>query len=291
MAFPAGFKCEAHVRDAGNRPRNRVGHDVIQLAHARHLVFEERPAALADVAVHAVDVGMRGIIPRGVLRMHRLVTDGAAEFRRLHPLQRPIARDEHDDDVDGGQRQDHQRHAPGVGLAKVEDWPVFQRAAFRKRLALQPHADRDEQQARDEDARQPDEHHQASVGVVEQVQEHRRCEGDEQDGGNGREGYPRHRERMAEEECTIARHGILPSKGGAQSVRSGEAGERPAIAESRRLGAPTMGPGAGATSGSGDTQQARPRRLGAAWRRSSASPASSWSCASWRPRRDRRSTP
>ena len=69
---------------AGNRPRVAARDDVIQLPHAVQLVVDERACAFADVALHARDLRVRRVLPRGELRMHRRVARLAAERRRLH---------------------------------------------------------------------------------------------------------------------------------------------------------------------------------------------------------------
>ena len=93
-----------HVGNARNRPRIVVGDDVEQLTDAGGLVMDERFAAFTDMALDAGDVRMRGVLPGRVLRVHRLVAHRPQNCGDSIHLQRAVAGDQDDDDVDGGQR-------------------------------------------------------------------------------------------------------------------------------------------------------------------------------------------
>ena len=157
------------------RRRDRLGIPVDQhvreLPRAGHLVLHERPPALADVAIHARDSRMRRVLPGGVLRVHRRVARLTAELRRLHRVQRPVPRDQHDDHVDRGQCGDGEQGATDSRLPEIDHGPGGRHARIAtKRPAMQPDPERNEQQAEDEDGGQRHEDDEARIGIVEEAE-------------------------------------------------------------------------------------------------------------------------
>ena len=81
---------------------------------------------------------------------------------------------------DGRQHRDHQHQPPGRRLPEVDDEPLAGRLRVpHQPAALEPHAERNQQEAEHQQRRHRDEHHERGVGVVEQAEEERDEQGDE----------------------------------------------------------------------------------------------------------------
>ena len=178
MTLAAHLLRGTQVGDAWNRSRILPRDDVIQLPHAVQLVLDERAAAFADVALHAGDLRMRRVLPRRELRVHRRVARLAAERGRLHRVQRAVAREQHDHDIDRRQRHEHQRPTAGRRRPEIDDEPLPRRAGVPHQPAvLEPHAERNQQQPEDDQRRQRDEHDQPGVRIVEEPERAARSAG------------------------------------------------------------------------------------------------------------------
>jgi hypothetical protein len=120
-------------------------------------------------------------LPRGELRLHRRVAHLSAERWRLHPVQRPVTSEQHNDDVDGGERRDHQRRSPDAGIPEVDYGPVRDGVLVLPKTTLfQPHSERDQQQANDERRRNSNEDDEPCVRIGEPTREHRDHQRDEE---------------------------------------------------------------------------------------------------------------
>ena len=155
-----------------NGPREIAVDDVHELTDAGQLGVHQRPPALADMTLHAGDFGVRRVLPRRVLRVHLRVARLAAELRRLHVVQRPLRREQHQSGIDDGQGHDANQGRAHARPAQVNDRPVDRRRGVAtQRPALQPDAQRNQQQAEHEHCRHRDEDHQSGVRVGEQSEQ------------------------------------------------------------------------------------------------------------------------
>ena len=95
-------------------------------------------------------------------------------------MERAVSCDQHDHDVDGRQRDDH--HGPATYRLgpEIDDEPLARRAGLPRQLAaLEPHAERNGQQAEHEERRQRHEDDEAGVRIVEKTDQQRDEQGDE----------------------------------------------------------------------------------------------------------------
>ena len=172
--------------------------DVIQLPHAVHLVLDECAAPFTDVALNAGDLRVRGVLPRRELRVHRRVARLAAERGGFHRVERAISREQHDHGIDGRQRDEQQGAAACRRRPEIDDEPLARRLGVPHQPAvLEPHAERNEQQAEHEERRQRDEDDERGVRVVEEAEQERDEQGDEAHRARRGQHDARQRDRMS----------------------------------------------------------------------------------------------
>ena len=144
------------------------------------LCVHERLRTFTDVAADAFHVRMGAVSPRGELGMHRRVTHLSAELRRLHRVQAAVPGKQNDDDVDPGERHQHERPSAHDWLPEIEHRPVGLGGGIALYLpSLQPNAGRDHQQPQHERRGNGDEDDQTGVRIFEESGKHRNHERDE----------------------------------------------------------------------------------------------------------------
>ena len=212
--------------EAGIGPRVVARHAVHQHPHTGELVVHERARTFADMALRARDAGMRRVLPRHELRMHGRVAHLAAEAGRLHPMQRPVARQQNDDDVDRRQRSNEESGPAHLLRAEIHHGPVrWGRRMLAEGFSLQPCARGDEEEPDDEDRRQCDEDHQSGVGVPEEAHQRRQEHRQEAHAGRCGDDDSRQRQRVPDESTAqSARRTLLQASMYATSASRSAAG-------------------------------------------------------------------
>ena len=108
------------------------------------------------------------------------------------------SRDQHDHGIDGRQRDEHHGSAACRRRPEIDDEPLPRRGGVPHQPAvLEPHAERNEQQAEHEKRRQRDEDDERGVRVVEEAEEERDEQGDKAHRARRGQHDARQRDRMS----------------------------------------------------------------------------------------------
>jgi hypothetical protein len=140
-----------------------------ELPHPGELRMNECLGALANMTLDACGSRMRPGTPGDELRLHRCVAGGAAELRRLHRVNTAERAEQHDDDVDDGERGNHERRLPHMRDAEVEDRPVLAGPASATLSPREPYPRRDEEKSENQEERQDHEQDDPAVRIVDQA--------------------------------------------------------------------------------------------------------------------------
>ncbi len=170
VAIAAGLRLRSRRHLGTRRNRSRIGalHYVHELPHAGQLGVHKPFCPLADVTAGTGDAPVRCALPGSELRVHRRVAHLSAEGGRLHPVQAAVTRQQNQNDVDGGEGRDDQRHPAHAWATEIENRPIVDRARVAPQLPpLQPYPNGDEEQTQHEDGWDQHEDDEPRVRVVE----------------------------------------------------------------------------------------------------------------------------
>lgn len=135
------------------------------LSDAGELGAHEPACARTDVTFHAVDARVWGCLIGGKLRGYHRVTGLPAELGGIHVFLTAVRSSCKDEDVQKGCRSNDEGRTADHRLAKIDRRINVQNLALRLGLtASQPNADRNEQQAKDENSRQNQEKEEGWAG-------------------------------------------------------------------------------------------------------------------------------
>ncbi len=159
VALLAGLAGRAQVVDRrGNRPRVEVERHRHDLPRARQLGLDEPVGAGADVALDALDPGVRRALVGRVLGLHHGVAGRAAELGRVHHLDALVGRGRQDHQVDRGHDQEGDDDPPRTVEIQIEDgerrWRRTGLPSDPLAPALAVDTPRDQQESQREERRQ-----------------------------------------------------------------------------------------------------------------------------------------
>ena len=134
------------------------------LPHARELRTYEPSWSRTDVAFHAVDARVRGVLIGGKLRCHDRVAGLPAELRGIHVLDAAVRSGSEDEDVYKGCGPDDKNSVTDHGLAKIGRRINVQELSLGFELvAAHQNSDGNNQQTEGENSRQNQKEQNANI--------------------------------------------------------------------------------------------------------------------------------
>ena len=207
VALLAGFPCRAQILHGGrDRPRVGVEGNRDNLPQARKLGADKPAGSRADVTSDAFHACVGRILVRGIFGCHHGVASLPTEAGAIHVGHAAIRGERENKNVDHGGPADERNPVPHRRSFQVDLRIIaWEFASVLQLSAAQKYSDWNQEQSKDEDARQDEEDQQADVRVRRTGQrEVVNPEGDQRDGATGGESHANEANRVLAEEVNQA---------------------------------------------------------------------------------------